>query len=142
MKSVLALLILAATALARLVVKINDRGEILGSGPCSFSHGPGISYVTSIGCYDTDVPGGAASVSGIDGGVGTFLNLNDQGQVFMQGGKFAYTLLSPVSDPPALATVAEVPEAGTWKLLAGAFFFSTVVPLILAWYARRRKRQP
>src|SRR6266849_106641 len=53
------------------ILKINDRGEVLGLGPCEhLGFGIGDSYVTSIGCFETDVPDHAAAASGIDGGVG------------------------------------------------------------------------
>jgi hypothetical protein len=98
------------------IIKINNQGVILGGGDCThLGYGNGNSYVTSIGCFETDVPDKAAGASGVDGGIGTFLDLNDSGQVFMRGGKFDYTLLTPL-DMPVTAT----PEpAAIWLLGAG-----------------------
>ncbi len=95
------------------VKEITNSGLVLGGGGvCPTENGSGGQFVTTFGCIPPGLQPDIANKLA-DGGFGTLLAINEAGEIFQQGGKYAWTVLSP----PGVR--APVPEPATWIILSG-----------------------
>lgn len=91
---------------------INSSGMMLAN----FSYCAGTTqYVSTLGCVDYEPD------SVVEGGIGTFLNINDAGDILQVGGEYALTRLTQQPEPvialDAVGWVEPVPEpAAVWLL--------------------------